>query len=396
MASHNSPALKIAEIFAGIGGVTGGFLDAGGFESVFLHDIDRTARDAFVFNFPQLTNRYHVGRVESLTGPEMERRAAHRIDGLLGCPPCEGMSPAGLRDRGDERNWLLFHMRRLVASVKPKFFVLENVPSLLQSDLYCEFVGSVSEQYVLHGEVLNAAEYGIPQLRRRAVVIGVRKDLDVEPTLPASTHGGKGRVFDYSTLRYVYPRTSSGRNALDLRPGASLPKRPLVTLQNALGDLPSALEPDEDATVYYGPAQTAFQRRARSGARELTHHRAWNHRDDIVEFLGCVRPGECPSSHGSRARNENYYSQAYARLHPNGLARTITKNFHNPGSGRFTHYAAPRTLTIREALRIQGFPDAFRFSDETTASAAERLVGNAFPRPLARTIAKHIRRLLAP
>src|SRR6266566_1004469 len=137
------PPLKIAEVFAGIGGVTGGFLDAGGFESVFLHDIDPAARDAFVFNFPQLTKRYHVGRVESLTGPEMERRSGHCIEGLLGCPPCEGMSPAGLRDRGDERNWLLLDMRRLVASIQPKFFVLENVPSLLQSNLYREFVRSL-------------------------------------------------------------------------------------------------------------------------------------------------------------------------------------------------------------------------------------------------------------
>ena len=390
-----APPLKIAEVFAGIGGVTGGFLDAGGFESVFLHDIDRTARDAFVFNFPQLTKRYHVGRVESLTGPEMERRAGDRIDALLGCPPCEGMSPAGLRDRGDERNWLLFHMRRLVGSVEPKFFVLENVPSLLQSDLYHEFARSLSAHYVLHGEVLNAAEYGIPQLRRRAVVLGVRKDLDVEPTLPPPTHGGSGKVYDYSTLRYVFPRTDGGKNALDLRPDVRLPKRPLVTLRNALEDLPASLEPDEEATGYCRPARTAFQKRARKGSRELTHHRAWNHRDDIVEFLDYVPPGECPGAHGGRTRNESYYSQAYARLHPNGLARTITKNFHNPGSGRFTHYGAPRTLTIREALRVQGFPDAFRFSDEMSASAAERLVGNAFPRPLARAIAKHIRRRLA-
>jgi len=110
--------------------------------------------------------------------------------------------------------------------------------------------------------------------------------------------------------------------------------------------------------------------------------------------LALVAPGQCPHGLGSRGRNTSYFSQAYGRLHRNGLARTITKNFHNPGSGRFTHYAAPRTLTIREALRVQGFPDTFRFTDDTTASAAERLVGNAFPRPLARALARHIRRLL--
>src|SRR5206468_2611312 len=132
--------------------------------------------------------------------------------------------PAGLRDSRDARNRLLFQMRRLVARVEPKFFVLENVPGLLQSDLYGEFVRSLSARYILHGEVLNAAEYGIPQLRRRAVVLGVRKDLDVEPTLPPPTHGGSGKVYDYSTLRYVFPRTDDGKNALDLRPDICLPK----------------------------------------------------------------------------------------------------------------------------------------------------------------------------
>jgi DNA (cytosine-5)-methyltransferase 1 len=387
--------MTVAEVFAGIGGVTGGFLDSGSFESVFLHDRDSFARDTFVLNFPELAARYHAGRVESLTGPAIKRLAGHQIDGLLGCPPCEGLSPAGLRDSDDERNQLIFQMRRLVASIEPKFFVLENVPSLLQSNLYREFVRSLAGLYVLRGEVLNAAEYGIPQLRRRAVVLGIRRDLGVEPTLPPPTHGGRGKVYDYKSLGYIFPRTAAGKNALDLRPSVRLPGRPLVTLGAALDDLPAGLEPDEEATDYAGPPRTAFQKRARHGSRSLTHHRAWNHRDDIVEFLALIAPGKCPHGQGSQDRNTSYFSQAYARLHRNGLARTITKNFHNPGSGRFTHFAAPRTLTIREALRIQGFPDTFRFTDEATASAAERLVGNAFPRPLARALARHIRRLLA-
>jgi DNA (cytosine-5)-methyltransferase 1 len=202
-------------------------------------------------------------------------------------------------------------------------------------------------------------------------------------------------VYDYHTMTYVRPQTHRGRNLLKLRLAVSLPKRQLVTLQDALDDLPAALEPDEEADAYRHAARTVYQRTIRRGANALTHHRAWNHKDDIVEFLRNVAPGECPVGHGSRGRNTSYFSQAYARLHPKGLARTITKNFHNPGSGRFTHFAAPRALTVREALRIQGFPDSFQFSEETTASTAERLVGNAFPRPLARALAKHIRRLIA-
>ena len=387
--------LRIAEVFAGIGGVTGGFLDAGGFRPVFLNDLDQAARDTFALNFPAFADRYRVGRVQDVTGPGLLKAAGGRVDGLLGCPPCEGMSQAGLRDTGDERNQLLFQMCRLVRGLHPRFFVLENVPSILGTGLYRSFLDALSDGYAIHGEVVNAAEYGVPQLRRRAVVLGLRKDLDVTPTLPKPTHGGSGVVFDYATRRYVAPRTPDGRRLLQLRMEPALPEQPLVRLEEALGDLPP-VEADEERDDYLTPARTAYQKSMRRGRPELTHHRAWNHNDDVVAFLDTVTAGECPGrAHGRRARNERYYSQAYARLHPKGLARTVTKNFHNPGSGRFTHYAAPRTLTVREALRLQGFPDAFRFGDETTASAAERMVGNAFPRPLARALGLHVKRLLA-
>jgi DNA (cytosine-5)-methyltransferase 1 len=387
--------LKVAEVFAGIGGVTGGFIDAGGFEPVFLNDNDWVARDAFTLNFPRLADRYHVRSVRGLTGPELVDLAGGSVDGLLGCPPCQGLSPVGSRIKNDERNELLHEMHRLIRSIEPKFFVIENVPSLLQTELYKHFKDSLSVRYRLNGVVLNAAEYGVPQLRRRAVIVGFRKDLEIEPSLPPPTHGGRGTVFDYRTGVYVAPSQPKGRRLLQLRPGIRLPaSRPLVTLWRALGDLPARIPLGESVEEYARPAATAYQRLMRSGAPPLRNHRSWDHRPDVVEFLAAVGPGDSPREYGGRGRNTTYFSQAYARLHRGGLARTITTNFHNAGSGRFTHYAAPRTLTIREALRIQGFPDVFYFQG-LSSSDAERLVGNAFPRPLARALAKHISRLLA-
>lgn len=386
--------LKIAEVFAGIGGVTGGFLDAGGYDPVLLNDNDRAARDAFALNFPQFAHRYHVRSVGRLTGPALVGLAGGTVDGLLGCPPCQGLSPAGPRSEDDDRNELLHEMHRLIWSIEPKFFVIENVPSLLQTLLYHDFAESLNRRYRLIGVVLNAAEYGVPQLRRRAVIIGFRKDLEVEPSLPPPTHGGRGTVYHYQTGTYVSPGQPKGRRLLQLRPGIRLPStRSLVTLGRALGDLPAEVPAGEDVREYGRPAATAYQRRMRSGSPPLRNHRAWDHCPEIVELLTSVRPGDSPRRYGGRGRNTTYFSQAYARLHRGGLARTITTNFHNPGSGRFTHYAAPRTLTVREALRIQGFPDAFHF-EGLTSSEAERLVGNAFPRPLARALARHIRRLL--
>jgi len=388
-------SLKIAEVFAGIGGVTGGFLDAGGYDPVFLNDNDRAAHDAFALNFPQFAQRYHLRSVRGLTGPALLDLAGGSVDGLLGCPPCQGLSPAGPRSEHDERNELLYEMHRLIWSIEPKFFVIENVPSLLQTALYHDFEESLNRRYRLIGVVLNAAEYGVPQLRRRAVIIGLRKDQEVEPCPPPPTHGGCGSVFDYRTGSYVAPAHPKGRRLLQLRPGIHLPAmRPLVTLRRALGDLPASIPVGEDAQEYARPAATAYQRRMRLGSPTLRNHRSWDHEPETVALLASVRPGDSPRRYGARGRNTTYFSQAYARLHRAGLARTITTNFHNPGSGRFTHYAAPRTLTVREALRIQGFPDAFHF-EGLTSSDAERFVGNAFPRPLARALARHIRRLLA-
>lgn len=386
--------LKVAELFAGIGGVTGGFLSVGGYDPVFLHDCDSYARDTFVLNHPKMSERYHVGTVETLTGPKLLELAGGHVDGLLGCPPCEGFSPAGLRDPEDERNALLYHMRRLIKTVRPIFFVVENVPSLLTSNLYREFADALRRRYVIHREVVNAAEYGVPQLRRRAVIIGFRRDVGVKPSLPEPTHGGRGEVFDYFTGEKVKANTAEGRALLKIRPRVTLPNRRLVTLGAALGDLPTSLAPGEESTEYSSPATTRYAKMMRAASCQLTNHRAWCHGLRMVRRMHRVRVGDCPQL-SSRGRNTEYFSQAYARLHPDGLARTITKNFHNPGSGRFTHYAAPRTLTLRETLRLQGFSDDFRFDlNKISPTDAERLVGNAFPRIFAAAIADHIRDLL--
>lgn len=386
---------RVAELFAGIGGVTGGFLDAGGFDPVVLHDCDADAKSTFRTNFPDLGDRYHIGRVEALSGPELLDLAGGEIDGLLGCPPCQGFSPAGLRDEGDKRNRILNEFLRLLKSTEPKFFVMENVPSLLQSTLYREFRRVACRNYVLHAEVVNAAEYGVPQLRRRAIVVGFRKDLCVEPSLPRPTHGGSGKVYDYASGKYVRPHTQWGRNSLKLRPQVRFPPKKLVNLYDSIADLPTELNFGDEPREYRSPASTPYQRRMRRSARALMNHRAWRHGRETIELMRRVAPGSCPLQYGGRSRNEVYFSQAYARLHKLGLARTITTNFHNPGSGRFTHYAVPRTLTLREALRVQSFPDDFHFNlEDLHPSDAERLVGNAFPRLFAEAIARHVRKLL--
>ncbi len=114
--------LRIAELFAGIGGVTGGLLDAGGFMPVALVDSDPLAARAFRTNYPEHAARYHVRSVRGrLTSGVLLELAGGHIDGILGCPPCQGLSQAGARDANDERNQLVHEMRRLVRGVRPFF-----------------------------------------------------------------------------------------------------------------------------------------------------------------------------------------------------------------------------------------------------------------------------------
>jgi len=393
--------LKIVELFAGIGGVAGGLLDAGGFEPVLLIDREPLAAKVFKGNFPAYATRFYTRSVDArLSGSKLCELAGSRIDGILGCPPCQGFSAAGLRDPDDARNELLEEMRRLIASVKPLFFLMENVPSLSSSRQFERFSKSLESKYKIASRVLNAAEFGIPQLRRRLVVFGIHCDAGVSPSFPAPTHGGAGRVFDYCSGRYLLPSSHAGRHAFQVHPELRFARRRMVTLSAALDDLPAdppmhrrGGESSDAPLEYAGPALTAFQRRMRRHSRRLTHHVAWRHRSGLIGRLARIAPGDCPPGNGGRSRNTEYFSQAYARLHPSGLARTVTTNFHNPGSGRFTHYAKPRALTLREAMRLQSFPDNFVLP-EMHLSDAERLIGNAFPRRLAEVLGRHIGRLL--
>ncbi len=119
----------------------------------------------------------------------------------------------------------------------------------------------------------------------------------------------------------------------------------------------------------------------------MHNQRRWRHSAELLERLRGIPEGGGPLDAGGRP-SKRYFSQAYTRLHRRGLARTVTTNFHNPGSGRFLHYQEPRTITVREAARLQGIEDRLVFvKDQYTQG---RLVGNAFPVPLAETLARHV------
>ncbi|MBM6403525.1 DNA cytosine methyltransferase [Phycicoccus sp. CSK15P-2] len=383
----------MAELFAGVGSVAEGFRRGAGFDVAYLNDVDPAARDTYQENYGKDVP-YDLIDVQGVTADRIREKVDGKpIAGLLGCPPCQGWSTAGPRREGDVRNALLGDFFRLITDLRPMFFVMENVPAVSDRVELSRALQELSPHYRTWVGVLNAASFGLPQSRQRTLVIGYDVRTGVQPLPPAPTHAGVRRVWDYRSEQLVKPSADTIDTILGAAPrlgstvssaysmaahyrGGVEPLKNFVTVGEALRDL----DPES------GQKPSDYVRGLGGGWLPPENHRPWGHGPDLVARLSKVAEGGRPSSDVTAGKR--YYSQAYARLHRRGLARTITTNFHNPGSGRFLHYSQPRSLTVREAARLQGFRDDFRFIHHP--SWQERLVGNAFPPLWAEVIARHV------
>lgn len=383
----------VAEVFAGVGSVARGFAHAGGFQVAYLNDTDPVARAAYLTNDPP-DAVYELRDIRAVTGRIIRDVAAGRpIAGLLGCPPCQGWSAAGRRDASDRRNGLLKDFFRLVNSLYPVFFVMENVPSVADRVEFAAALATLRGRYrVWHG-VLNSASYGLPQSRQRVLVIGYRHDTRVTPSCPLPTHAGRGKIWDYRTETFIEPSADTLDALLGAAPRLGATRAAQYSMRDYYPEMLGALQPFVTVGEAIGDLEeersrprSGYARSLGAGQQQVSNHEPWDHGQNLIDRLRQVKEGCRPPVEATNGRR--YYSQAYARLHRKGLARTITTNFHNPGSGRFLHYRLHRTLTVREAARLQGFRDDFVFIGHH--GWQERLVGNAFPPLWAESIASHI------
>jgi DNA (cytosine-5)-methyltransferase 1 len=378
-----SSKFNFIEVFAGIGGMTLGLLDASSdsvstFIPRLLVDIDSEARAVFIRNFPDI--RYLCADVHTLSGDEIRARAGMAAGEVLhvlaGGPPCQGFSGLGSRALDDERNVHVVDFLRLVKELKPLVAVMENVPQVITSHggavikEVCETLSRLG--YSSCADILWASDYGVPQLRKRAFVIAYKEELGVVPEFPARTHE---RVpFARELIR------ADGRRRYDTA------RRPYVSVEEAIGDLPLITSGGGDEVMFYStPPQNDYQAWARKGTVAVFNHRSRAHSEKYLKKISVIQEGgrnvELPKA---ERFSENYYSQAYARLHRSGIAQTVTTYFGNPGSGRFMHFQEVRSITVREAARFQSFPDTFVFGGHQGTQM--RHVGNAVPPLLARAI----------
>jgi DNA (cytosine-5)-methyltransferase 1 len=375
--------IPFVDLFCGAGGLSVGFEQAG-FKSVFANDIDPFAANTYKANHRDAT--IFTGDVTTLTaGKILESSGIDRVPLVIGGPNCQGVSLRGKRDPNDPKNLAFFHFLRLIKELKPDWFVMENVPGLLHRHNR-ELVESIFEAFSeigfrCGGEVLLAADYGVPQLRYRFVLIGNRHGLPIE--FPEPTHECFLDLAEDSDL------FGSDREAL---PG-------WITVSEAIGDLPPLENGGgEEERLYVSTARkrlTNYQQWARGACNTLLNHQVHRSADSNINLIRYIGQGQnwkaIPEEHRpSRFRHVALkdHTTTYGRLSWAMPARTITTYFNNISSGAFTHPEQHRGISVREGARLQSFPDAFRFTGPL--SRQYRQVGNAVPPLLAQRVAEQL------
>jgi DNA (cytosine-5)-methyltransferase 1 len=349
------------------------------FDLRLLVDSDPSAAFTFKKNFPKIP--YWLKDLSQVDGAEILRLTKLRpgdLDFLIGGPPCQGFSANGKRWLEDNRNKLIARFIEISRQMRPKCVIIENVPTALSAyeRLFNKEIHNTFKGYVAKTAVLNASAFGVPQIRKRAFIVALRDDLGIPE-------------FDFPKGEY---------DAIDIGNDSHTQAKAehrFISVSEAISDLPPLKAGQAmDGEPYPTPPETAYQGERRKAALAIFNHIARSHSKEFLKKIGPIRPGKGNSDLPEELRfSDNYYSQAYARLHGKGIGFTITANFRNPGSGRFTHYRDKRSLTVREAARLQSFDDHFIFHGYE--SDQERHVGNAVPPLLAEALARHFGSLVS-
>lgn len=341
----------IGDLFAGVGGMSEGFRMAG-FDVAFAIEFDKDIVASYKKNHSETDV---VADDICNVNVELLHEKHPYVDVIIGGPPCQGFSQKGKRlSLDDPRNFLFKQFVKFVEVFEPKYFVLENVPNIVTTSN-----GYFKEQIVKSFEdlgyqvtcgVLCAKDYGVPQDRRRAIFLGEKNKLEI--ALPS-------------------------------------PKNTVVSVKDAIYDLPF-IESGEgvEERDYDKMPMSSYQKMLRNGAAKLYNHVATKHSKSALERLRLIPKGKGKEVLPKEMLTKSIYSGTWCRLLEDGIAPTITTRFDTPSSGRFTHPILDRCLTIREAARIQSFPDTFRFYGSRTCQMKQ--VGNAVPPLLAKAIAEVI------
>ena len=346
--------LSALSLFSGCDGFSLGFSWAGFAVKGFV-ELEDGLRKIYRSNFPHAIEC--GSNITEVTSSQLSSlgRQIGEIDVIIGGPPCQGFSLSGKRDVNDPRNTLFKHYLRFVDQFRPKMAILENVRLLtsmkndqggyVRDDILAEFA---KHGYKVQFFEINAKNYGVPQHRERVLFVAVADDCGFSPSLPEPQFGIANDLF--------------GR------------MKPLRTFADACSDL-EYLESGEKS-------------------KKHRYHEAVNHPTHVVEWLWDTPQGK--SAHDNEdptLRPPSGYNTTYKRQIWNEPAATVQTTFGMISGCRNVHPIATRSLTIREAARIQSFPDTYKFSG--TAGTIRTGIGNAVPPLLAYELGQHVKARLS-
>lgn len=381
--------IKTIDLFAGAGGITEGFRQAGA-TCVFANDFNSHACETFRHNHPNV--EVVCGSIEDLNPRAIRKGLGLKkgeLDILVGGPPCQGFSiNAPERFLQDPRNSLFKQYLHFVDEFAPKTFLFENVPGMLSlggGQVFDKIISQMHERgYRTSAKILLAAHYGVPQVRWRMIILGSR--IGDIPSNPEPTHFYQGR-----------PNFKGGATiATRLVPLDAYRLKPPVTLHDAISDLPKVVAGGGREVSEYGRVKklSEFAQAMREGSSQLFNHTANGLSKINLERLNHINAGEAWTAipfdllpAGMQKARTSDHTMRYGRLRWNALAGTMMTKC-DPHWGAVFHPEQARTFTVREASRIQSFPDSYRFLGPRVAQYEQ--VGNAVPVLMAKAIAESL------
>ena len=341
----DEPELTYVDLFAGAGGLSVG-LENAGYELVHAFEVDEDARETFAANRTGITASDITGDIRDIGSNEITEEAGVRsVDLVAGGPPCQGFSEVVSPDGSDDRNHLFTDFIDWVDKLSPKAALFENVRGM-ENTADGKFLDAVTESfnnigYNVTTRVVTSSDFGVPQHRRRLVV-----------------------------LAYEQPRLAHPLDGFELDPVET------PSVMDGIGDLP-AVAPGEEITEYDHSPETVLQEDLRGDSETLTGHEAAGHSEEMVEMISHIPDGGNRTAIPDELQPSSGYHNSYSRLDSTEPAVAITSNMSKPSSARCIHPFEDRGLTPREGARLQTFPDKYEFHGGLVARRKQ--IGNAVP-----------------
>lgn len=361
--------MNVIDLFSGCGGLSLGFIKDG-YTVKKAVELDSSIANTYKINHPEV--EVIVDDIRNIDQSGIFHQGD--ADVIIGGPPCQGFSMAGARIRegfmGDPRNFLFKHYFNVVKTVKPKVFVMENVKGIMtmqDGQIFKEILRIFSDPemldgqpYHLHYKVVKAIEFGVPQKRERMIIIGTLRDVNMDDLWKKTRDE---LLKDYS---HYFDK---------------------VTVEDAIKNLPVTTK---DGVIENPTPANEYQKYLSCKATTLTNHIQTKHSELAVDRMQRIPNGE--NFTVLEEQINSVHSGAYGRLCWGEPAPTVTTRFDTPAGGRFIHPEQNRTLTPREAARIQSFPDDFIFYGNKTSICKQ--IGNAVPPKISYFLAKMVKKII--